>query len=91
MIGRSAESFSRSAWVAEKLHVEAGLGEQPLLDADDDRQVEHLVVRRDPDDGPCGHGRLLLDCGPQFIMGAARAAIANPEWHPAVIGRESGR
>jgi hypothetical protein len=32
-----------------KAHVEACLGEEPLLDADDDRQVEYRVVRRDAD------------------------------------------
>ena len=31
--------------------IEPGLGEQALLDADDDRQVEHLIVGGDPDDG----------------------------------------
>jgi hypothetical protein len=32
-----------------KAHVEARLGEEALLDADDDRQVEDRVVRRDAD------------------------------------------
>ena len=50
MIGLSALSFSRSAWVAEKRDVEAGLLEQALLDADDHRKVKDLVVGRDPDD-----------------------------------------
>ena len=35
-------------------HVEPGLLEQPLLDADQHRQVEHRVVGGDPDDG-VGH------------------------------------
>ena len=30
-------------------HIEPGLGEQAFLDADDDRQVEHRIVRRDLD------------------------------------------
>src|SRR5262249_53260076 len=32
-----------------KAYVEARLGEESLLDADDDRQVEYRVVRRDAD------------------------------------------
>jgi hypothetical protein len=32
-----------------KAHVEARLGEESLLDTDDDRQVEYRIVRRDAD------------------------------------------
>ena len=33
-----------------KADIEAGLGEKPFLDSDDDRQVEYRIVRGDLDD-----------------------------------------
>ena len=49
-------------------HVEPGLGEQPFLDADDDRQVEHRIVGRNAHDGLFlgrRHGVLTIADRPQ--------------------------
>src|SRR5262249_561251 len=58
-----------------KFDVEAGGLEQPLLNADDHRQIENLVIGSDVDDGPeVGHGVL----SPGLLLSKPNLAAAHP-------------